>query len=139
MTKASQIIHGQITPEVITSDAEKYNLVKPIVSSESGVPNFWVKAIENSRFFFSNERDEAVLKFLRNVRLEIKQDKISFTVFWTFEANPYFNNTELTKSYIYNESEELIKIECSTINWNSNEVNTTKMQKKTQKKSKISF
>jgi hypothetical protein len=67
--------------------------------------------------------------------MEIKQDKISFTVFFAFEANTYFQNTELWKSFIYNESQDLIKIESSTINWNSNEVNPTKMLKKTQKKS----
>lgn len=71
--------------------------------------------------------------------MEIKPDKVSFTVFYTFDANTYFANTELWKTYIFNESQDLVKIESSTINWNSNEVNPTKMMKKTQKKSNFSL
>jgi hypothetical protein len=93
--------------------------------------------LDNAKFFYTNEKDEGVLKHLKNVRMEFKEDKISFTVYYTFEANPYFSNTEIFKSYIYNESEDLIKIESSTINWISNEVNPTKTLKKVQKKSTL--
>lgn len=124
-------------PEVSQADLEKYSLTKPTTIAEMGVPNFWSKAIENAKYFYTNERDEGILKHLKNVRMELKADKVSFTVYYTFDTNPYFSNADITKSYIFNESQELTKIESSTINWVSNEVNPTKNLKKTQKKSSI--
>lgn len=70
--------------------------------------------------------------------MEIKEDKISFTVYFNFNTNPYFSNTEIYKSFIYNESQDLIRVESSSINWNSNDVNPTKTLKKVQKKSRHS-
>jgi len=88
----------------------------------------------NAKFFYTNDKDEGVLKYLKDVNLEFKTDKVSFIVHFVFDANPFFTNTELTKTYIYNDSQELIKVESSTINWASVEVNPTKILKKTQKK-----
>ena len=73
------------------------------------------------------------------MRIAFKDDKLSFTVFYGFSPNPYFANTEITKTYIYNESQELIKIESSTINWVSDQVNSTKILKKTKKTSNYFF
>ena len=68
--------------------------------------------------------------------MEFKEDKISFSFILTFNPNPFFSNTEISKTYIFNNSQEIIKTESPTINWTSNELNPTKMLKKTQKKSK---
>jgi len=73
---------------------------------------------------------------LKDVNIEFKADKASFTVHFVFDANPFFSNTDITKSFIYNDSQELIKIESATIAWVSDDVNPTKILKKTQKKGK---
>ena len=71
------------------------------------------------------------------MKIAFKEDKMSFTVFYGFKPNPYFSNTEITKTYIYNDSQELIKIESSPIIWVSDQVNPTKILKKTKKTSKL--
>jgi hypothetical protein len=110
--------------------------VKPTSNGEVGIPDFWQKALYNAKYFYSNEKDETILKNLKDVRMEFKEDKISFSFILTFNPNPFFSNTEISKTYIFNNSQEIIKTESPTINWTSNELNPTKMLKKTQKKSK---
>jgi len=134
--QVSKMIHGQEECDVDPADQEKFKVTKPTTATEAGVPGFWHKALTNSKFFYTNDKDEGVLKFLKDVNLEFKTDKASFTAHFVFEANPYFSNTDITKSFIYNESQELIKIESSTIAWASDDVNPTKILKKTQKKGK---
>jgi hypothetical protein len=134
--QASKIIHGQAEADVSPADLEKYKVTKPQCNAEIGVPGFWAKAIINAKFFYTNDRDENILKHINDVYMEFKPDKVSFTVHYKFDTNPFFSNSEITKTFIYNETQELTKIESSKINWHSDEVNPTKILKKTQKKKK---
>ena len=104
---------------------------------ENGVPAFWNIALQKSKFFFTNKKDEEVLKLLKDIRIDYNDDKVSFTVTLKFEPNDYFNNTEIKKTYFFNEDNELDKVESTLINWTSEEKNPMKELKKKQKKSKI--
>ena len=68
--------------------------------------------------------------------MEFKEDKVSFSVFFKFDPNNYFNNVELMKTYYFDENQEVTKVEASPINWVSDEKNSMKALKKKQKKSK---
>jgi len=48
----------------------------------------------------------------------------------------FFNNVELSKTYFYNETQELLKVESTIINWASEEKNPTKVLNKKVKKQK---
>jgi len=134
----NKIVLGEMTDfnNLITpADYEKYK-VQPITSSplETGIPGFWQKAVTNAKFFCINKKDEKVLTFLKDVRIEMKEDKLSFSVIFHFNPNEYFSEVELTKIYVYNEEQVLQSTEASYITWQSDEKNATKETKKKNKK-----
>jgi len=70
-------------------------------SNEAGIPQYWQRVFINSKFFIVNENDEEILKHLKDVNLTITEGKLDFTINFHFEANEYFKETLLTKTYIY--------------------------------------
>jgi len=136
---ARKLISGQVTTTnnlLTPEDIQLYNIKVPETPTETGVPSFWNRALINSKYFYTNKNDEEILKFLNEVRMEFKEDKVSFTVFFRFDTNTYFNNVELSKSFFYNETQELLKVESTIINWASDEKNPTKVLAKKTKKQK---
>jgi len=136
---ARKLISGQVTTTnnlLTPEDIQLYNIKVPETSTESGVPSFWNRALINSKYFYTNKNDEEILKFLNEVRMEFKEDKVSFTVTYRFDTNTFFNNVELSKTYFYNETQELLKVESTIINWASEEKNPTKVLNKKVKKNK---
>lgn len=123
---------------VSQADIDNYKLTPQSTPLELGVPNYWQTAFINSKYFYTNKNDEEILKSLRDIRIEFKDDKVSFTVIFKFDPNNYFNNVELMKTYFFDDNQDLTKVEASPINWVSDEKNSTKALKKKQKKSKIS-
>jgi nucleosome assembly protein 1-like 1 len=135
----NKIIHGEVTELghlVSQSDMEKFKLnSQPSTPLENGIPSFWNIALQKSKYFFLNQKDEMVMKFLKDITMEFKEDKVSFTITFKFEPNDFFNNAEITKTYFLNEYQEVERVESSLINWTSDEKNPMKEMKKKQKKS----
>ena len=77
------------------------------------------------------------MKFFKDICMEFKEYKVSFSVTFKFEPNEFFNNVEITKTYFLSEYQEVDRVESSLINWTSDEKNPMKEMKKKQKKSKI--
>lgn len=125
---------------VSQAEIEKYKLtLAPTTPLEKGVPNFWEKALLISKYFYTNKNDEAILKFLTDIRMDFKEDKISFSITFKFDPNDFFNNVEIVKTYHFNENQELEKVESTAINWVSEEKNPMKELKKKKKKSNINY
>ncbi|ORX38628.1 hypothetical protein BD324DRAFT_574360, partial [Kockovaella imperatae] len=75
-----------------------------------GVPEFWLTALKNHVPISETitDRDEEVLKVLLDVRLSYLSDEKSngqpgFKIHFTFGPNDFFSDTELTKTYYYQE------------------------------------
>jgi len=107
-------------------------------AKEAGVPDYWQKVFMNSKFFIPNEKDEEVLKHLKDVTLTLTEDKLDFTINFYFETNPFFEHTHLYKTYLYDTTTyEPIKATSSTVNWNEGKNPSIKTKTKKIKSKKI--
>jgi len=114
----------------------KYGITQEEVK-ESGVPNYWQKVFINSKFFIVNENDEEILKHLKDVTLTLSEGKLDYTVNFHFEANPYFDETLLTKSFVYDTTTyEPSHASSSTITWKDGKNPTIKTKTKKIKSNK---
>ncbi|KAF0700084.1 Aste57867_9363 [Aphanomyces stellatus] len=66
-----------------------------------GVPQFWMKALLNHPDVeqMITDRDMPALEFLKDVKSESSTEHNGFRLEFHFSANPYFENTVLTKAY----------------------------------------
>lgn len=104
----------------------KYNVQTGTESTEKEIPEFWSKALKNSKYFPMNDKDEEILKHLVDVRL-VLSDKINFTVEFEFSANAFMTNTVLSKQYIHDEKTfEIEKTVGCNITWTSPDKNPRK-------------
>ena len=78
------------------------------------IPNYWLIVLKNSDLFLEeiNEKDEEVLKYLKNIFIETKNE-IEFHLNFEFEKNEFFENLILKKIF----KEEKV-ISGTKINWN---------------------
>merc|ERR1712170_155839 len=112
-------------PTLTEQEYEKYGIVKPTESSEKGIENYWLNVMKNSNdFFIINSKDEQILKHLSEVKVNEKEDKLSFAIEFYFTPNEFFTNEMLTKEYNYDAQEQkLTKVTQSEIQWKSESVN----------------
>ncbi|CAE6406116.1 hypothetical protein ACGC1H_006310 [Rhizoctonia solani] len=69
-----------------------------------GVPQFWLTALRNHIELqqLITERDEEALGHLIDVRLTyVEEPSLGYQITFVFEENPFFENTELHKTYFY--------------------------------------
>lgn len=100
--------------------------------SIKGIPNFWLTALENLHPISETitERDAEVLGYLKDIRLEYLS-KPGFKLIFQFAENPFFKNSQLSKTYYYQEelgySGDFIydHAEGDEIQWISQEQNVT--------------
>ncbi|GEQ70592.1 hypothetical protein JCM33374_g4270 [Metschnikowia sp. JCM 33374] len=98
----------------------------------SGVPNFWLTALENLNTVSETitERDSEILQYLRDIRMEYLQTP-GFELIFEFNQNPYLSNQVLTKTYHYQAelgySGDFVydHADGCEINWKSKEHNVT--------------
>ena len=64
-----------------------------------------------------HEKDEEILKNLTNVQIQREDNSENFTLLFTFEANEFFTNTQLTKKVICRADGEPDKFEGCNIEW----------------------
>lgn len=126
----------------------KYNLqynninreISQIINSETPIPHYWKTAIENAKFFQINEKDKEILKYLTDVELKHEEkDKKSFTVYFHFSSNPFFEHPVLEKAYKFNKKEDTYVESMSTeIKWKGDAPNVKIVKKKIKKGKNIS-
>nr|XP_004290975.2 PREDICTED: nucleosome assembly protein 1;2-like isoform X2 [Fragaria vesca subsp. vesca] len=67
-----------------------------------GVPYFWLNALQNNDYI-ENEityRDEQALKYLKDIKSSPIDDSEGFKLDFCFKANPFFENSVLTKTFL---------------------------------------
>jgi len=115
----SQIVSGENIPSLTEEDSKKYDIKSGNPLEEKGIPDYWASVLSNSKDFYEvNEKDEKILKFLKDIRIVYFEDKLSYTIEFLFSANEFFTNEKLTKTYTFDgNNHQCKKIEGSTINW----------------------
>ena len=142
--KISNIIQGKLNPDDLLNeeDYNKYNINKKIEKSEINfdykeIKDFWLIALKNSEYFIITKYEEKILHFLKDIKIELHENKIDLTLSYIFETNDYFKNNIIKKHYFYNSSnEKLERSEFDEILWNQNE---TKNILKEEEKNKKNF
>lgn len=105
-------------------DLTKYGITGDETAHEVGIPNYWVDAIANSKYFAINEKDEEVLSHLKDIKLNLSENKLDYNVEFLFEKNEFFDLEKLTKSYFYDPvTHEPVKCIATNIVWSSPEKN----------------
>lgn len=111
-----------------------------------GIPDFWLTIFRNCNVLSEmvQAHDEPILKHLQDIKVQVQEDPMIFTLFFHFSPNEYFTNTVLTKEYVMKcvpdeddpfnfEGPEIYKCSGCTINWYKGKNVTMKTVKKKQK------
>ncbi|XP_063831890.1 nucleosome assembly protein 1-like 1 isoform X1 [Ostrinia nubilalis] len=76
--------------------------VEPVMDPNvKGVPDFWYTIFKNVSMLceMMQEHDEPILKCLQDIKVQMHEEPIGFTLEFHFAPNDYFTNTVLTKEY----------------------------------------
>nr|XP_021207483.1 nucleosome assembly protein isoform X2 [Bombyx mori] len=133
----------------ITEGEEKKDdkaIEPPMDPNVKGIPDFWYNIFRNVSMLseMMQEHDEPILKCLQDIKVQMHEDPISFTLEFYFAPNEYFTNTVLTKEYLMKckpdeesplefEGPEIYSCKGCEINWNAGKNVTVKTIKKKQK------
>jgi nucleosome assembly protein 1-like 1 len=117
----SQIVSGAKFPSITEEEVKRYGLKSGANDQEKGIPDFWANVLGNSKDFYQvNEKDEKILKFLKDIKVVFFDDKLSYSVVFLFSENEYFTNEKLTKTYTFDsKNHQCQKIEGCSVNWKS--------------------
>ncbi|KAJ2844640.1 histone chaperone, partial [Coemansia brasiliensis] len=123
-------------------DKEKQQDVK-------GIPDFWLTTLNNHPQLAEliTERDEEAIKYLRDIRLGYLSDQPGFKLEFEFAENPFFTNSVLSKTYVYEQSDVAGDLEFGSatgteIDWKpdhdlSVKVETKKQRHKTTNRTRV--
>lgn len=131
-SKRYDIVNGVVEVEGVTNEA-------PIDQEEvKGVPDFWLNAMKTNEVLTEeiSERDEEALKFLKDIKWRRIENPKGFMLEFFFDANPYFKNSVLTKTYhMIDDDEPILEKAIGTeIEWLPGKSLTQKVLKKKPKK-----
>ncbi|CAM6039278.1 unnamed protein product [Sphagnum compactum] len=135
-SKRAKIVNGVLEVEPSKNEAPELNAASEEV--EKGVPQFWVTAMKTNEILAMQitERDEAALKYLKDIKWNNLDDNKGFLLEFYFDTNPYFKNPMLSKTYHMIEDDEPIleRAVGTEIEWIPGKNLTTKVLKKKPKK-----
>ncbi|XP_059280536.1 NAP1-related protein 2-like isoform X2 [Lycium ferocissimum] len=103
---------------------QKYNVIrKPVYDKRNdiikAIPDFWLTAFLSHPVLgeLLTEEDQKIFKSLSSIEVEESKDvKSGYSITFNFNANPYFENTKLSKTYTFLEDGPT-KISATTIKW----------------------
>ncbi|KAH8939502.1 hypothetical protein BDL97_15G040100 [Sphagnum fallax] len=138
-SKRAEIVNGVLEVEPSKNEAPELNAASEEVGEEEkGVPQFWVTAMKTNEILAMQitERDEAALKYLKDIKWNNLDDNKGFLLEFYFNSNPYFKNPMLSKTYHMIEDDEPIleRAVGTEIEWIPGKNLTTKVLKKKPKK-----
>ncbi|KAL3901428.1 MAG: hypothetical protein SGCHY_000616 [Lobulomycetales sp.] len=83
-------------------------VIAEIDDSIVGIPEFWLTALKNTRYFQEEitDEDEPALRHLQDISLEYLEEGLGFKLLFKFSENEYFSDQVLTKTYQLNKPDE---------------------------------
>lgn len=147
--KRAALLAGQVEPDqdliaqfekvktaLTDEDYEKLEVevcdVKDIQNMPRGVSGFWLKAMlgnENLNGAIM-EKDRAILQYLEDVKLDLHETGMGYTLTFTFEKNSYFAGTTMTKTFVMSKPNVIEKCVGTAIEWNGSNDPTKEKKKK---------
>ncbi|KAK4394473.1 NAP1-related protein 2 [Sesamum angolense] len=110
--------------EKVLEVEQKYNEIrKPVYNKRNDViksiPDFWLTAFMSHPALSEllTEEDQKIFKYLSDLEVEDFEDvKSGYSISFKFNPNPYFEDTNLTKTFTFLE-EGITKITATSIKW----------------------
>ncbi|PHT52157.1 hypothetical protein CQW23_06619 [Capsicum baccatum] len=137
-TKRFDIVNGVVEVDGAVTEVPAADQEEDKAAVEKGVPDFWFTAMKNNDVLAEeiSERDEAALKFLKDIKWTRIDNPKGFKLEFFFDTNPFFKNTVLTKTYhMIDEDEPILEKAIGTeIDWHQGKCLTQKILKKKPKK-----
>jgi len=138
--KRSEIVNGVVEVEAPKDEVPEADAPAEEGKEEehNGVPEFWLTAMKTNEIVGMQitERDEAALKYVKDIKSSNLENNKGFKLDFYFEENPYFKNTLLSKTYhMIDDDEPILERAVGTeIEWNAGKNLTQKVMKKKPKK-----
>ncbi|CAI9100607.1 OLC1v1037737C1 [Oldenlandia corymbosa var. corymbosa] len=137
-SKRYDIVNGNVEAEGVKTEAAEGAKEEEGTTEEKGVPDFWLTALKNNEVIVEeiSERDEAALKYLKDIKWSRIDNPKGFKLEFFFDTNPFFKNSVLTKIYhMIDEDEPILEKAIGTeIEWYPGKCLTQKILKKKPKK-----
>nr|CAB3467005.1 unnamed protein product [Digitaria exilis] len=137
-TKRYDIVNGVVEVDGVSDEPSNENAADGNDSDAKGVPDFWLTAMKTNEVLAEEiqERDEAALKYLKDIKWSRIEDPKGFKLEFFFDTNPFFKNYVLTKTYhMVDEDDPILERAIGTeIDWYPGKNLTQKILKKKPKK-----
>ncbi|KAM0931810.1 hypothetical protein ACQ4PT_000098 [Festuca glaucescens] len=137
-TKRYEIVNGVVEVDGAAKEPTSEKAAEGEDSDAKGVPDFWLTALKTNEILTEEiqERDEAVLKYLKDIKWSRIADPKGFKLEFFFDTNPFFKNSVLTKIYhMVDEDDPILEKAIGTeIEWYPGKNVTQKVLKKKPKK-----
>lgn len=134
-------MQGKVDLKFLNLSAEekaKYKISDTEAVEEVGIPNYWLNAIKNSKYFALNDKDELVLVHLKDVKLNLDTNKLDYSIDFVFDKNDFFAHEKLSLHFAYDYKKfQPIKQTGTNIVWSSSEKNPALKIKTKKVKSKL--
>uniref|UniRef100_A0A5B6YZG2 Uncharacterized protein n=1 Tax=Davidia involucrata TaxID=16924 RepID=A0A5B6YZG2_DAVIN len=136
-SKRYDIVNGVVEVEGVAGEVTM-NQEEEKATEEKGVPDFWLTAMKTNEVLTEeiSERDEEALKYLKDIKWCRIDNPKGFKLEFFFNANPFFKNSVLTKTYhMIDDDEPILEKAIGTeIEWYPGKCLTQKILKKKPKK-----
>ncbi|KAJ1258032.1 hypothetical protein BS78_10G042800 [Paspalum vaginatum] len=137
-TKRFEIVNGVVEVDGVIDEPTSENADEGKETDAKGVPDFWLTAMKTNEVLSEEiqERDEAALKYLKDIKWSRIEDPKGFKLEFFFDTNPFFKNAVLSKTYhMVDEDDPILEKAIGTeIEWYPGKNLTQKILKKKPKK-----
>jgi hypothetical protein len=117
----AEIVNGVLEVEPSKNEAPELNAASEEVGEEEkGVPQFWVTAMKTNEILAMQitERDEAALKYLKDIKWNNLDDNKGFLLEFYFNSNPYFKNPMVFPYLFYVKAVEVQRDSLHRVSYN---------------------
>jgi len=128
-------LNDEATEEILQVERKYNGKRKPYYKRRNDIireiPGFWLKVFTSHEMLTAllDENDQAVFKYLKELNVEDHDDvKSGFKISLTFDPNPFFKNTALSKEFRYDKDGNLTVIP-TPIEWKEGKDLTKKTPK----------
>lgn len=116
-------INEEVSEKVLEIDQKYCEVRKPIYDKRKdiikSIPDFWLTAFMSHPALCGllSEEDQKIFKYLNSLDVEeFKDVKLGYSISFSFNSNPFFEDSKLTKSFTFLD-EGVTKVTATKIKW----------------------